>query len=157
GLEVPQAPNTGSGLATPPVKDVSLALPEGTTISPSSANGLQACQASGPEGINIEGPESEEIAADGLERPAAGHCPQGSRIATVSASTPLLHEQLTGSLFLAAPECGGAGQSACTEADASNGRLFRLYLELQGPESGVIVKLPGTASVDPQTGRITAS
>jgi hypothetical protein len=156
GLHVPQAPNDPSGLATPPVKNVSVTLPEGTSISPSSANGLQACQATGPEGIDIEGGESEEIAADGLERPAKGHCPVASQIATVSASTPLLHEALAGHLFLAAPRCGGAGQPECTEEDAANGNLFRLYLELEGPESGVVVKLEGHASVNPATGRITA-
>lgn len=157
GLEVPQAPNSFTGLATPPAKDVSLTLPEGTSVSPSSANGLLACQETGPQGINIEGAESEEVGVNGLEQPTAGHCPAASQIATVTASTPLLHEQLTGHMFLAQPKCGGAGQNPCTEESARNGELFRLYLELEGPESGVVIKLAGQASVDPKTGRITAS
>jgi hypothetical protein len=156
GLEVPQAPNGGLGLGTPPVKNVSLTLPLGTTISPSSAHGLLACQETGPEGININGPESEFVGVDGLEHVAAGHCPEASQIATVTASTPLLHEELSGHLFLASPNCGGAGQAACTEADAKNGELFRLYLEMEAPGSGVVIKLEGTASVEPGTGQITA-
>ncbi len=156
GLEVPQTPSSSIGLATPPVKDVSVTLPEGTTISPSSANGLQGCQATGAAGINIEGPESEGLFADGLQRPVAGHCPPASQIATVTASTPLLHEQLTGHMFLATPGCGGSGQPVCTEEDAADGRLFGLYLELEGPGSGVIVKLAGHALVNPATGQITA-
>ncbi len=155
GLKVPQAPNGGTGLGTPPVKNVTVALPAGTTISPSGANGLEACQESGPQGINIEGEESEEMGADGLKRLAAGHCPEASQIATVRASTPLLHDQLEGHLFVAEPECGGLGQEECSPKYAAEGRLFRVYLELQAPESGVVIKLAGHASVDPETGRIT--
>ncbi len=155
GLDVPQAPNGGTGLGTPPVKSVRLTLPEGTAISPSGANELQACQATGPEGINIEGAESEEVAADGLKRPAAGHCPEASRIATVTATSPLLSEPLQGHLFVAAPECGGAGQEVCEGQDAENGRLFRLYLEVGSTQMGIVVKLAGHASVNTTTGRIT--
>ncbi len=154
GLNVPQAPNGKTGLGTPPVKDVTVTLPEGTTISPSGANGLEACQETGPEGIDIEGGESEEVGADGLERLAAGHCPAASQIATVKATSPLLREQLEGHLFVAQPECGGSGE-ACTNEDAVSGKLYRLYLEVQAPEADVIVKLAGHASVDPATGRIT--
>ena len=155
GLEVPQAPNVASGLGTPPVRDVSVTLPEGTSVAPGGANGLRGCDEEGPNGINIEGPESEEIGQDGLERVAPGHCPAASQIGTVTAETPLLREQLPGHLFVATPQCGGPGQSPCQPDDAENGRLFRLYLELEAPKSGVIVKLQGHASVNRQTGRIT--
>ncbi len=158
-LGVPQAPNGPVGLGTPPVRDVSVTFPAGTTISPSSANGLQACQETGSSGINIEGGESEEEAPDGLLRPAAGHCPFASQIATVSATTPLLagEEQLKGHIFLATPKCGGSGQPGCSSEDAVNGNLFGLYLELRDPQTGIVIKLPGHASVDPGTGQITAS
>jgi hypothetical protein len=157
GLGVPQAPNGGTGLGTPPVRDVSVTLPEGTTISPSSANGLQACQETGPDGIDIEGAGSEEVAADGLQVPVVGHCPLASQIGSVSASTPLLREELKGKLFLAAPQCGAAGQAECTPEDAEDGKLFGLYLELEGPNSGVVIKLHGSAMVNAGTGRIEAS
>ena len=158
-LGVPQAPNIPSGLGTPPVKDVSVSFPAGTTISPSSANGLQTCQETGLTGINIEGSESEKEAADGLLRPAAGHCPFASQIANVTASTPLLsgEEQLKGHIFLATPKCGGPGQPGCTPEDALNGNLFGLYLELEDEQAGVVIKIPGHASVNPNTGQITAS
>ncbi len=159
GVEVgvPQAPNVFTGLATPPVRDVSVTLPTGTEISPSSANGLVACHGSGPEGIDIEGAESEEVAEDGFTRPAAGHCPPASQVANVTATTPLLagEEQLKGHIYLAEPGCGGAGQPGCTPADAQDGNLFRLYLELDDPQAGAVVKLPGFASVNPDTGQIT--
>jgi hypothetical protein len=155
GLEVPQAPNAFSGLETPPVKNLSFTLPAGTSLSPAAANGLGSCQETGEEGIDIEGPESEALGADGLPRPIAGHCPASSQVGTVRATSPLLNEELTGHLFLATPKCGGQGQPGCTTEDAENGNLFGLYVELEGPGAGVIVKLAGKATIDPSTGRIT--
>jgi hypothetical protein len=155
GLEVPQAPNDASGLGTPPVKSVELKLPTGTTIAPGSANGLVGCDEVGPHGLNIEGPESEAVGADGLEHLIAGHCPFASQIGAITASTPLLREGLTGHLFIATPHCGGVGQPACTEEDAADGQLFGVFLEMEAPNAGVIIKLKGSALVDPVTGRIT--
>ncbi len=157
GLQLPQAPNDFSGLGTPPVRDTTVALPAGVTVSPSSANGLEACPQTGPNGIDIEGAESEELAADGLERPAPGHCPRASQIATVRASTPLLSEELTGRIFLATPACGGTGQPECTIAQAEAGNLVGLYMELEGPNSGIVVKLEGHAKLKAGTGQVTAS
>jgi hypothetical protein len=154
GVQAPQAQDSFSGLASPPYKSVSVTLPAGTSLSPAGANGLGACQETGVEGIDIEGGESEGVAADGLPRPVAGHCPVSSRIASVRASSPLLGEELTGHMFLAAPRCGGSGQPGCTAQDAQDGSLFGLYIELEAPGAGVVVKLRGRAMVDPTTGRV---
>jgi hypothetical protein len=155
-LGVPQARNEGLDLGTPPFKTVDFTFPAGTALSPGAANGLTACPANGPHGINITGPESEEVAADGLERPAAGDCLGSSIVGAVRASTPLLREELSGHLYLAEPECGNtAHPNPCTPEDAQNGSLFHLYLELEGPNSGVIIKLPGKAQVNPTTGQVT--
>jgi hypothetical protein len=154
-LKVPQAPSVGSGLATPPFKTLDFAFPQGTVLSPGAANGLTACTASGPQGIDIEGSGSEEVAADGLDRPAAGHCPSSSIVGNVRASTPLLGSELSGHLYLAEPECGNSTHpNPCTPEDAQNGSLFHLYLELQDEQAGVVVKLPGRVEVDPGTGRV---
>jgi len=157
GLDVAQQPNVGSAIAAPPLRDVSVTLPAGTTISPPGANGIQACQATGPQGINIEGPESEAIGADGLEHPVAGKCPFASRLGAVTAKSPLLQEPFAGHLFLAEPECKGEGPEKCTPEDAEDGKLFKLYMELEAPERGVIIKLAGKATVNVKTGQITAS
>jgi uncharacterized repeat protein (TIGR01451 family) len=167
-LQTPQAPDGRTGLGSPPYKDVGVTFPEGVSLSPGAANGLVACPAAGPHGIDFPsettvpgapgGPagEGEEIGADGLARPAAGHCPGSSQIATARASSPLLQEELVGHLFLAEPECGNAAHSnPCTPEDAANGTLYRLYLELETPKEGVVIKLPGKAMVNPSTGRIT--
>jgi len=156
-MEFPQAPNGVQSLGTPPLKDASVKLPLGTSISPSAANGLVACQEVGPEGINIEGGESEAVGQEGLERPVAGHCPAASSLATIKGSSPLLREALEGNLYLAAPHCGGSGQRECASVDAEDGELYGLFLELRAPGEGVIIKLKGQASVNTQTGQITAT
>jgi hypothetical protein len=160
-LKVPQTANLSPDLATPDLRNAEVTLPEGVSVSPSAADGLVGCQESGPEGIELgnhdalghEVQEGEELGPDGLPHAAAGHCPKASQLGTVEVTTPLLREKLEGHVYLAQPKCGGEGQPACTEASATNGELFGLYLEAAG--SGVIVKLKGTVSVNPQTGRIT--
>jgi hypothetical protein len=161
-LKVPQ--RTGFGEAsTPELKNVTVTLPEGVSVSPSAAQGLQGCRETGPEGIDMplamahpdEAGEGEEIGADGLAHLAAGHCPAASTLGTVEVSTPLLPQPLMGHVYLAQPKCGGQGQPACTQASATNGELFGLYIEAAG--EGVIVKLPGTVAANPSTGQLTAT
>ncbi len=151
----PQGPQGLGSLATPPVKNTTVTFPLGLTLNPSAADGLAACPAEGPEGINITGPLSEERGPDGGLQPAAGHCPLASQVGTVEAVTPLLSEPLQGHVYVAAPGCGGAGQGPCTEVDAADGNLFGVYLQLEG--SGVVIKLHGTVSANPATGQLTAS
>jgi hypothetical protein len=160
-LNVPQAGNLYPILATPDLKNAEVTLPEGVAVSPGAADGLVGCRERGPEGIELgnedtvghEVQEGEELGPDGLVHPARGHCPLASQIGTVEVTTPVLANPLKGHVYLAQPKCGGEGQPTCTEADATNGNLYGLYLEAEG--SGVIVKLRGTVSVNPSTGRLT--
>ncbi len=132
-LGIPQD-ESPEGRATPQLKDTTVTLPEGVTISPSGANGLAACSA---EQINLESTER-------------GTCPTQSQIGEVTVKTPLLGEPLGGRVYIATPEC-----SPCSAEDDASGRLFRLYIEAEG--SGVRVKLPGTAITNPVTGQITTT
>ena len=168
---------------TPELKDATVTLPAGVSLSPAAGDGLRGCAATGPEGINIGNgqileagqpgagqdtgdPEATELGAghlggdgspydDGLYHTAPGHCPAASTVGSVEIQTPLLTSPLMGHVFVAQPKCGGPGQPECTEADALNGNLFGVYLEAAG--SGAIVKLAGAVSVNPSTGQITAS
>jgi hypothetical protein len=182
-LKIPQSTKYDE-LATPPLRDATVKLPVGVSVSPSAAQGLVACQPTGPEGINVgsedigaEGrdlgdPEATELGAghaggngspydDGLYHTAPGHCPQASMLGTVEVFTPLLPEgpggtaPLTGRVYLAQPRCGGSGQPECTEASATNGELYGLDVEVAG--SGVIVKLAGKVEASPATGQLTAN
>jgi hypothetical protein len=164
-LKVPQARDVPNIPGTPDLKNAVLRLPEGVAVSPGAADGLVGCQASGPEGIELGGndalsdenkvQEGEEMGPDGLVHPARGHCPLASQIGEVEVTTPLLASPLHGHVYVAEPQCGGEGQEPCSEADAENGKLFGLYLELEG--AGVIVKLKGDVAANPLTGRLTTT
>ncbi len=136
-LKFPQSQDP-TGLATPDLKDLTVTLPPGLAIDPSSANGLQACS-------------DEQFAAESTE-PA--NCPEPSVLGSLTARTPLLADTLHGRIFLGAPDCGAGG--ICTDADAQSGRMVRLLIEITDPAKGIDVKLQGDVSVDPSTGRLTA-
>jgi hypothetical protein len=159
-VQVPQ-PEAAQIPSTPSLRNAVVTLPAGMSVSPGVVDGVQACDESGPEGINFTGPESEELGPDGEPQLAPGHCPDASVVGVAEAITPLLPEPVKGHLFLARPLCGGAGQEACTEEDALDGRLYRLYLELGGQgalaDSGVNIKVAGDVSADPATGALTTT
>jgi hypothetical protein len=162
-MKVPQNENALS-LATPELENASVTLPEGVSVSPSAADGLVGCRATGPEGIDIptglgpgdaplhpdEAGEGEEIGPDGLSHLAKGHCSEASRVGTVRIATPLLAHELEGHVYVAQPEC-----DPCSEADAREGRMLGIYLEAEG--SGVVIKLKGTVRVNTETGQLTTT
>jgi uncharacterized repeat protein (TIGR01451 family) len=131
-IRVPQAPQLPPDLPTPEFKNVSVTLPSGLSISPSAGDGLQACTA-------------EQI---GLGSRLPGSCPEGSVLGTVQVTTPLLPEPLEGEIFLASPGC-----DPCSNADAADGNMFGIYLEIAG--AGVIVKQHGLIYANTATGQLT--
>lgn len=135
----PAQPATGadySPLSTPELRDATVALPAGVTINPSSGDGLGSCS-DAQFAVNSAGPAS---------------CPDASKIGTVSLHTPLLDHAMPGDVYVGQPEC-----SPCSPADAASGRMVRLFLQVNDPQSGVIVKLPGSVSITQTTGQLTAS
>ncbi len=158
-LRVPQSEAPGQN-ATPLLRRTSVTLPAGLSISPGVVNGIQACNAAGPEGIDIEGPESERAGLNGEPQLAPGHCPNASIVGEAEAITPDLPEPVKGHVYLARPGCGGAGQAACTEQDAVDGNLYKLYLELGGTgaasDAGIEFKVPLDTQANPATGQLTA-
>jgi hypothetical protein len=139
-LKIPQS-EAFSGLATPDLRSVQVTLPEGVTIDPPGGEGLAACRAEGPEGINIGSddigpagqdladPEATELGAgyeggngspydDGIYHTAHGHCPAASAIGTVEAFTPLLPTR-----------CGGENQAACKPGESPAPLQGHVYVE----------------------------
>jgi hypothetical protein len=157
-LGVPQRGHAAGELATPPVRDITIALPAGVSLSPSAAEGLEGCPATGPDGFNLEAEEVGEGHLggngspydDGLSHVEPGHCPAASTIGAVTLEGPAFAGALQGHLYLAAPTCGGPSEAPCTEADASEGRLYRVFLEVAG--SGAIVKLAGSVRAEATSG-----
>jgi hypothetical protein len=133
-LNVPQI-EAVSELSTPELKTATVTLPEGLSVSPSAANGLEACS-------------DAQIA---LESNEPGSCPPAAQIGTVKVTTPLLEDPLEGQVFLGEPGC-----SPCSEADAAEGHIFRLFIQIHSARYGITIKLPGVARANPQTGQLTA-
>ncbi len=159
-LRIPGAASSFSTLSSPPLRDATVTLPPGLSADASLADGLQACAATGPAGIDIprgsahpdEAGEGEAIGPGGLSHLTPGNCPAASQIATATLQTPLIDHPLQGAVYLGTPDC-----SPCTDKDTEEGKLIKLYIEIDDPATGVVVKLPGTVSADPSTGRLTAS
>ncbi len=170
-IKAPQIEYAGT-VSTPPLRGATVTLPQGLSINPSVGDGLQACEPTGPTGIDIptglnaggdplepgEVGLGEQLDSNGESELAPGRCPAALTIGTAQASTPLLEHQIEGRVYLAAPGCGGRGQHACSEQDALDGNLYRLYVELgtnTEHDEGVLIKLEARVQVNPATGQLT--
>jgi hypothetical protein len=161
GLHVPQeATSNPAGLAEADVKNTTVTLPAGVHISPSAADGLQACSNAqiGFEGyreLDSSGVQTPVFAAklynQATGREEATLCPDASKIATVKIKTPLLEGELEGSVYLAAP------QNFAGLPENPFGSLVAMYLVAEEPERGVEIKLAGKVSPDPVTGQLTTT
>ncbi len=119
-----------TGLANSDIKKTVVTLPEGFSTNPSLAEGLNVCS------------EADLAKETPFSDPGAG-CPNASKIGTVEVETPLLDENVNGSLFIATPYENQAGS------------LIALYLVIKNPKLGIIVKQALKVENDPLTGRIT--
>jgi hypothetical protein len=125
-VSVPQ--NTAAGaINTSDIRDAHVTLPEGLTLNPAAAHGLEACTAA-------------EI---GIGTRNAVGCPAGSNIGIVSLETDLPPGSLTGNVYLGSPT--GA---AITDPP------FTIYLVAQNAGLDVSVRLQGLATPNPNTGRL---
>ncbi len=141
-------PSEEAGLAESALRSTSVALPAGMQLSPSAANGLQACSEAqiGYEGRGL----SEDPFASGTEEPlrfssAPPACPDASKVATVAIKSQDLANELKGAVYIA------------TQQQNPFGSLFAIYLAAEDPISGVRVKLAGEVSLNEETGQISTS
>jgi hypothetical protein len=119
--------NNENGLEESALKQAIVTLPEGTTLNPSSADGLASCTQ----------------AQVGLDSNDPVACPEASKLGTVSIATPLLEDPLEGSVYLA------------TQLENPFNTTVAMYVVAEG--HGVTIKLPGKVELDQTTGRITTS
>jgi hypothetical protein len=127
-LRVPQYAGSEE-VNTADVKDAHVTLPEGMTLDPSAAHGLESCTAA-------------EI---GIGTSAPVTCPAASRVGTVTIETDLPPGSLAGNVYLGDP---GGG--------AITGPPYTIYVDAESPY-GVSVRLRGTVNPDPTTGRLEAT
>jgi hypothetical protein len=139
-LHIPQhnAPVPPEMPATAHLKDTVVTLPAGLAVNPSAAIGRTGCPLTGPEGINLPG--SGEPAQS---EPAK--CPDASKVGTVEVQTPLIDHPLPGMVYLA------------RQGENPFGSLIALYVEVNDPLSGIVVKLAGKVEPNPITGQLTAT
>jgi hypothetical protein len=109
-------------------------LPEGMTLNPSAAAGLEACT----------------TAQARIHSPVFGvGCPEKSKIGTVALNVPTLPEVpggiLTGNIYL-----GGEGESTSIAKPP-----FTVYVNAESTRYGVDVRLKALATPDETTGRVT--
>jgi len=164
-LHVPQESTINpEGKGEADVKDTTVTLPPGVQLSPSAANGLEACSDAqiGFEGYKEldESGTSTPIFKEKLYNPGTGReegtlCPDASKIATVHIATPLLEGELTGEVYLAAPQNFSLASGAPPENPFSS--LVAMYLVAEEPIHGVLVKLPGQVSLNEATGQISTT
>jgi hypothetical protein len=173
GVHVSQESTTApKGLGEADVKDTTVALPPGVQVSPSASDGLEGCSTAqvGFTGFKELDPVSEPgvetpqftsrlpgsipaLQAGETEplRPGVNFCPDGSKIANIRISTPLLEHELTGAVYLAAPQnFRGLPQNPFES-------LIAMYLVAEEPATGVLVKLPGKVVLNEATGQITTT
>ena len=153
-VSVPQQGTVEAGqLAQPAIKRTTVTLPEGVQLNPAAAGGLEACSErqvgyEGPAGVDPLSPEAPQPLRFSS---AAVLCPNASKVGTVHIRTPLLQEELTGAVYLAAPApLAEPGQNPFNS-------LLVLYIVAEDPRAGILVKLAGETQLDPRTGRVTST
>jgi hypothetical protein len=135
-LHLPQNEDP-DGLAEAHLKDLRLELPEGLTVNPAAGDGLAACT---PAQIGLLTPVGQTPARFNGEAPS---CPDASKLGSVVVNTPAIDHPLPGFIFLASQQQNPFGS------------LLALYLVIDDPQTGVVVKTPIKAELDPQTGQLS--
>jgi len=130
-LVIPHDPNPAN-LDSSQLKSAAVALPEGMTLNPSAAQGLEACT-----------PAQARIHST---TPGVA-CPAKSEIGTVTLQVPGLPPgSLTGKLYLGGPESGPI-----------TGPPYTMYLDAESSRYGISTRLEGTVVPNEATGRVTAT
>jgi hypothetical protein len=139
-VHIPQT-NQADTLMAPALKKTVATLGEGVSINPAAANGLGACTTAQMGLIGRNFPEPNPTHFD--QSPI--RCPNSSKVGTLEVETPLLAEPLDGSVYLAA------------QGDNVFDSTFAIYLGIDDPKTGLVIKLPGLIEADPTSGRLTAT
>jgi hypothetical protein len=123
-----KAPQNEAATNTADISEAHATLPEGLTLNPSAAHGLEACP---PSKIHFESKTPAE-------------CPAGSKLGKVTIETDLPPGSLAGSLYLGDPK-----------GLPITGPPYTVYAVAESIYD-VAVKVEGTVAPDPSTGRLTA-
>lgn len=131
-IHVPQSTDQPAKTNSPDLEEAKVTLPEGMTLDPSAASGLEACE----DGqFKLGSNQSIE-------------CPSRSVIGSVAIDAPgIPNGSLKGTVYLGTP----------MSADPASGQEYRILVGAQAPAYGVGLRVEGRVSADPVTGRLTAT
>jgi hypothetical protein len=130
-VEVTVPQNVGAGqINTADIQNARVTLPEGLTLDPSAAHGLETCTAG-------------QIA---IGTTNAVGCPAASKVGEATIETDLPPNSLKGPVYLGSP---GGGTIARPP--------FTIYVDAESSEYGVSVRLKGQVNPNPATGRLEAT
>ena len=138
----------------PELKTATLKLPEGLSLSPGTADGLEGCSdpATDPAGDQVHYDTTKPVS-----------CPLASKVGTATVYTPLIAsrdpvddkvtgaEPIHGEVFLIEPHPGDLSPSGDQDG------TFRVLIQLEQPRYGVNFKLPGVITANKSTGQLTAT
>jgi hypothetical protein len=127
--------------ATPALRNLTVQFPEGMTVDPSSANGLATCSLAQIGWVG-KVPAAQGELFDFSQAPP--ECPEASKIGTLELETPLIPGKLQGEVYLAA------------QNENPFASTFAIYVVVNDPVTGVVLKIAGELKTDPSTGRMTA-
>jgi hypothetical protein len=114
------------------VKAARVTLPQGVSLNPATAPGLEFCP-------NSSFP---------IHSRAPVKCPAKSQVGTVSIQTPVLPaNSLTGPVYLAPQE----------SREPLSGKTYRIFFDAVSSRYGIDVRLEGKVAANPQTGQLTAT
>jgi hypothetical protein len=123
-------PNDPTKLASSQLKKATIKLPEGMTLNPSAAAGMEACT-----------PAQARIHSS---TPGTS-CPEASKLGTVELEVPTLPAgSLKGNIYLGGPESGPI-----------TGSPYIVYLDAESQRYGVSVRVKGETVPNPTTGQVT--
>ena len=135
-VHLPQKDNEDpDGLGEADLRDATVILPPGLAVNPSSANGLGACSLAqiGYQGVKEGKPSFSTEPAN---------CPDASKIGNVEIDAPAVDHPLPGAIYLA------------KQSENPFNSLLALYIAVNDPQTGLVIKLPGVVETDPVTGQI---
>lgn len=131
-LKQPQSETVGVP-ATATLRNAVVKFPQGFAVDPSAGDGLAACSEAQ---IGWTGPTLFDFTA------APPACPEASKIGTLELESPLIPHKLEGEMFLASQNANPFGTT------------IGLYVVVDDPITGVLIKIAGKALLDPHTGRL---
>src|SRR6201747_475117 len=139
-LQMPQEEHEAPGATgEADLRDASVVLPKGLVLNPASADGLAACS---PTQVGLATAPGT-LPAHFNTAPA--QCPDAAKVGSVEAVVPALDHPIAGGVYLA------------TQEENPFNSLAALYVVLEDPESGIVVKLAGKVALDPATGQVTTT